>query len=108
MRIKITDMTWRERKDLMHAVNCDMEERGDLGCSRREWIADLFDEIRRRLTLCGHSLDSVVRDLCVGKAIRRHNRLIREKRQPLPYLDNERDASVSERANERAAMEAKP
>ena len=33
MRIKITDMTWRERKDLMHAVNCDMEERGDLGLS---------------------------------------------------------------------------
>lgn len=79
MRIKITDLSWREREDLMFAVRCDMEERGGLGCTRREWIADLFDEIRRRLTLCGHSLHSVVLDLEIGKKVRRHNRLIREK-----------------------------
>lgn len=79
MRIKITDLSWHERDDIMFAVRCDMDERDDLGGSRREWIADLFDEIRRRLTLCGHTLHHVVLDLEHGKIARRHNRLIREK-----------------------------
>lgn len=78
MRLEIRRLTAYERDRIRRAVLADMEERGDLGCSRREWISDTFDEIRTQVTSGRWSLDLWLGHLLVGPRLRRHNRQVRE------------------------------
>ena len=79
MKLEIRRLTDADRDRIRRAIMADMEERGDLCCTRREWIAASFDHIREETVRGRLGFDGVLSSMIVGPRIRRHNRENQER-----------------------------
>jgi len=76
MRLEIRRLSAAERDRIRRAVLADMEERGDIGCSRDEWIAATFRQIRTDVITGKWSLDFMLGQMIAGPGLRKHNRAL--------------------------------
>lgn len=74
MKLEIRRLSPDERDRIRRAIMADMEERGDLCCTRREWIAAAFDDLRKDTMQGRWSFDYLISSMLSGPRIRRYNR----------------------------------
>lgn len=79
MKLEIRRLSPAERDRVRRAILADMEERDDLCCTRREWIAAAFDYLREETMKGRWSFDYLLTSMANGPRFRRHNREIQER-----------------------------
>lgn len=79
MKLEIRRLSPAERDRIRRAILADMEEREDLCCTRREWIAAAFDDLRKDTLRGLWSFDCLVGAMLSGPRIRRRNRENQER-----------------------------
>lgn len=79
MKLEIRRLTPEDRDRIRRAILADMEERDDLCCTRREWIAAAFDYLREETVKGRWSFDCLLSSMLSGPRIRKHNRENQER-----------------------------